>query len=168
MRIALISDTHSHIDERILEHCLWADEIWHAGDIGSHEVIDQLEATGKTCRIVYGNIDNHSIRQRVPADQHFMAGPLRVWITHIGGYPPKYNSKTRAKLALGTTDLFVCGHSHILKVIHDPKINCLHMNPGSCGTHGFHAVKTLLRFEITAKGVENLEVVELGKRGGLR
>ncbi len=173
-KILLLSDNHSHIDSRVVEFAQEADMIWHAGDMGSHESMDALEATGKQIIAVYGNIDDHTMRSRYPLHQKFIVGGMKIWMTHIGGYPPKYNSRTRDIIRKEQPDLFVCGHSHILKVVNDAKINCLHMNPGAFGQYGFHKVRTMLRFEIVqhqpnTKGkVENLEVIELGKRGQLR
>jgi len=173
-KILLLSDNHGHIDSRVLEFAQEADMIWHAGDIGSHDSIDALESTGRRVIAVYGNIDDHTMRSRYPLHQKFIVCGMKIWMTHIGGYPPKYNTRTRDAIRMEQPDLFVCGHSHILKVVNDPKINCLHMNPGAYGHHGFHKVRTMLRFEIVqsqpnTKGkVENLEVIELGKRGQLR
>ena len=173
-KILVLSDNHGHEDSRVLEFAQEADMIWHAGDMGSHESMDALESTGKHVIAVYGNIDDHTMRLRYPLNQKFIVSGIKIWMTHIGGYPPKYNNRTRETLRLDKPDVFVCGHSHILKVVKDPKINCLHMNPGAYGHLGFHKVRTMLRFEIVqsqpnTKGkVENLEVIELGKRGQLR
>lgn len=170
----MLSDNHGHMDDRVVEFAHSVEMIWHAGDIGSHESMDALEATGKPVVAVYGNIDDHTMRGRYPEHQKFFLNGMKVWMTHIGGYPPKYNMRTRDAISKERPDLFICGHSHILKVVNDPKINCLHMNPGAFGHHGFHKVRTMLRFEIVqnhpnARGkVENLEVIELGKRGQLR
>lgn len=161
------------MDERILEFAMGVDMIWHAGDIGSHESMDALEATSKPVVAVYGNIDDHTMRGRYPLHQKFVLNGVKVWMTHIGGYPPKYNNRTRDAIQREQPDLFICGHSHILKVVHDKKINCLHMNPGAVGHHGFHKIRTMLRFDLVQptegmKGkVDNLEVIELGKRGQL-
>lgn len=161
------------MDQRVLSFASKADMIWHAGDIGSHESMDALEATGKKVIAVYGNIDDHTMRSRYPLHQKFILNGVKVWMTHIGGYPPKYNIRTRDIIREERPDLFICGHSHILKVINDPKIACLHMNPGAIGHHGFHKVRTMLRFELVQEDpkkpgkVENLEVIELGKRGQL-
>ncbi len=163
MKILLLSDTHSHIDDRILHYAEQADEVWHAGDIGSFEVTDALSKKAKL-RAVYGNIDDAKMRAHFPSDQHFCIEGVSVWMTHIGGYPPQYNAKTRATLLQNPPDLFICGHSHILKVIPDKLNGLLHMNPGACGTHGFHKVRTMLRFEILNGKIENLEVVELGDK----
>lgn len=172
-KILLLSDNHGHMDERIVNFAAQVDMIWHAGDIGSHESMDALEALGKKVIAVHGNIDDHTMRSRYPEHQKFILNGVKVWITHIGGYPPKYNMRTRDAIKEERPNLFICGHSHILKVINDPKIKCLHMNPGAIGHHGFHKVRTMLRFELVQHStqepgkVENLEVIELGKRGQL-
>ncbi|MEA1784666.1 metallophosphoesterase family protein [Arenibacter sp. GZD96] len=163
-RILLMSDTHSYLDERILEYVAQADEVWHAGDIGAITVADTLKAM-KPLRAVYGNIDNHEIQMEFPLDQRFTCEEVDVWMTHIGGYPNKYNVRIREDLKQKPPKLFISGHSHILKVIWDKKLELLHMNPGACGTHGFHQVRTMLRFAIDGTEIKNLEVVELGKRG---
>ncbi|MDC6387069.1 metallophosphoesterase family protein [Maribacter sp. PR1] len=162
-KILLLSDTHSHIDDRILEYASQADEIWHAGDIGTLAVTDKL-STIKPLRGVYGNIDNHIIQKEFPLNDRFMCEGVDVWITHIGGYPPKYNVNTRSEIIKNPPKLFICGHSHILKVMWDKKLGVLHMNPGACGKHGFHQIRTMLRFTIDGKEIKDLEVIELGKR----
>jgi putative phosphoesterase len=174
LKILLLSDTHGHVDDRMLDFARGVDMVWHAGDIGTHEVMDALEKVNPQVIGVYGNIDDHTMRLRYPENQKFRVNGVNVWITHIGGYPPRYNPRVRDAIKSERPDLFICGHSHILKVINDPKISCLHMNPGAVGQHGFHKVRTMLRFEIsrgTAQNpgkIENLEVIELGKRGQLR
>ncbi len=162
-RILLLSDTHSHIDDAILKYAEQADEVWHAGDIGELAVTDAL-ARLKPVRAVYGNIDDHIVRKEFPLNNRFMCEGVDVWITHIGGYPPKYNSRTRKEVIENPPKLFICGHSHILKVMRDKKLDILHMNPGACGKYGFHQVRTMLRFVIDGEDIKNLEVVELGKR----
>ncbi|MCU0353243.1 MAG: metallophosphatase family protein [Cytophagales bacterium] len=166
MKIGLLSDTHSFLDERIFEHFAQCDEIWHAGDIGELEVATRLAAF-KPFRAVFGNIDGPDVRKQHLENQRFMCEELDVWMTHIGGYPPKYNPAVRKQLRDNPPDLFICGHSHILRVMPDPalKPHFLHMNPGAAGQEGFHTVRTLLRFEVNQKKISNLEVVELGKRG---
>jgi len=159
-KILLLSDTHSHIDDRILHYAEAADEVWHAGDIGDLAVTDAL-ATLKPLRAVYGNIDSAQIRSYHPLDQRFVCEGVSVWITHIGGYPPKYHNNTRKQIKAHPPKLFICGHSHILKVIPDHKLGLLHMNPGAAGTHGFHKIRTMLRFTLHAGKIENLEVIEL-------
>ena len=163
-KILLLSDTHSHMDERILDYARQADEVWHAGDIGSLEVTDALEKL-RPVRAVYGNIDGAPVRREFPLDNRFACEGVDVWITHIGGYPGKYQSRVREVMQVNPPKLFICGHSHILKVQYDKKFNLLHMNPGACGKAGFHQVRTMLRFTIDGKEIKDLEVVELGKRG---
>ena len=162
-KILLLSDTHSHLDDAILKYAKQADEIWHAGDIGDLSVTEKLSKL-KPVRGVFGNIDNHVIQKEFPLDNRFMCEGVDVLMTHIGGYPPKYNSRTRPEVQKNPPKLFICGHSHILKVMMDKKLGLLHMNPGACGKHGFHHVRTMLRFEIENEEIKNLEVIELGKR----
>lgn len=162
-KILLLSDTHSHIDDAILKHVRWADEVWHAGDIGSLGVTDAIEKI-KPLRGVHGNIDDHIIQKEYPENNRFFCEGVDVWITHIGGYPPKYNVRTRDIIKENPPKLFICGHSHILKVMMDKKLGVLHMNPGACGKHGFHQVRTMLRFVIDGTEIKDLVVVELGKR----
>ena len=165
MRILLLSDTHGHLDDAILEHVGEADEVWHAGDVGPGDVLGQL-AAHKPLRAVYGNIDDARLRREVPEDLDFVCEGLRVFVTHIGGYPGRYNPRVRAYLdANPGVDLFVCGHSHILKVMPDRKRGLLHMNPGACGVYGFHKIRTMLRFRIEAGRVVEPAAIELGKRG---
>ncbi|HNP19980.1 MAG TPA: metallophosphoesterase family protein [Fulvivirga sp.] len=164
MKIGLLSDTHGYLDPKVFEHFKECDEIWHAGDIGTMEVLKQLEAF-KPCRIVFGNIDSHEIRTATCEDLWFECAGLTVWITHIGGYPPKYNKRVRDILKERSPDLFICGHSHILKVIRDPIHNLIHINPGAAGIQGFHKMKTLIRFDIEDKKLKNMQVIELGLRG---
>lgn len=162
-KILLLSDTHSHLDDVILKYAKQADEIWHAGDIGDISVTDRL-AKIKPIKAVFGNIDNHVIQKEFPLNNRFLCEDVDVLITHIGGYPPKYNARTRAEIQTNPPKLFICGHSHILKVIMDKKLGVLHMNPGACGKHGFHQVRTMLRFVIDGANIKDLEVIELGKR----
>jgi putative phosphoesterase len=162
-KILLLSDTHGHIDDTILKYVKDADQVWHAGDIGSLKVTDTIKAL-KPIRAVYGNIDDHTIQKEFPENNRFLCENVAVWITHIGGYPPKYNSRTRDEIRKNPPRLFICGHSHILKVMRDKKLDVLHMNPGACGKHGFHKVRTMLRFIIDKNDIRNLEVIELGKR----
>lgn len=163
-KIGIISDTHGFLDPKVKKHFVSVDEIWHAGDIGSENVLDELEAF-KPTRAVYGNIDGQDIRIRTVEDLVFEIAGAKILMTHIGGYPPKYAWGIREKLKAVKPNLFVCGHSHILKVINDSKLNILHMNPGAAGKSGFHKVKTLLRFDISNGKFSNLEVIELGVRG---
>lgn len=163
-RIGLISDTHSHVDDSVFKYFEECDEIWHAGDIGNIELADQLEAF-KPFKAVYGNIDGGELRVRYPLDLRFRCEDVDVWITHIGGYPNRYNRRIREDIRKNPPKLFITGHSHILKVMPDPKLQLLHINPGAAGNHGFHKVKTIVRFTIDGKDIKDLEVVELGKRG---
>ncbi len=162
-KILLLSDTHSWIDEKIIKYVHFADEVWHAGDIGDLKVTDDLKKL-KPLRAVFGNIDNAEARMEFPLNNRFMCEDVDVWITHIGGYPEKYNQKISKEIKLNPPKLFICGHSHILKVQFDKTLNLLHMNPGACGIYGFHQVRTMLRFEIDKDKIQNLEIVELGKR----
>ncbi|MBT8184613.1 MAG: metallophosphatase family protein [Eudoraea sp.] len=162
-KILLLSDTHGHIDDTILKYARQADEIWHAGDIGSLTVTDKLSAI-KPVRGVYGNIDDHLIQKEFPLDNRFKCEGVSVWITHIGGYPNKYNRRIREEITTKPPKLFISGHSHILKVMWDKKLGLLHMNPGACGKIGFHKVRTMLRFAIDGEAIKDLEIVELGKR----
>ena len=163
-KILLLSDTHSHIDDAILKYVQQADEVWHAGDIGDLKVTDILKKI-KPLRAVYGNIDDAQARLEFPLHNRFMCEEVSVWITHIGGYPGKYNPNIKAEMTTNSSQLFICGHSHILKVMFDKKHNLLHMNPGACGKSGFHQVRTMLRFVIEGNKIKDLEIIELGKRG---
>ncbi|KAA9346010.1 metallophosphoesterase family protein [Adhaeribacter soli] len=165
MKIGLLSDTHSYLDDRILHHLSACDEIWHAGDFGNLEVSDTL-ASLKPLRGVYGNIDEQTIRQIHPKVNRFTVEGLDVLMTHIGGYPGKYHPDIRNEIQQNPPKLFITGHSHILKVMPDKKLGLLHLNPGAAGRHGFHKVRTMMLFEINAGKIENLQVVELGKRVG--
>jgi uncharacterized protein len=161
-KILLLSDTHSFLDETILKYAKQADEIWHAGDIGDLHVTDSLKEL-KPLRAVYGNIDGTEARAEFPLDNKFMCEKVSVWITHIGGYPGRYNPRIREALKQDTPRIFITGHSHILKVMPDKKLKLLHMNPGAAGKHGFHKVRTMLRFEINGTDINNLEVIEIPK-----
>ena len=162
-RIGLLSDTHSYLDPAVFKHFQECDEIWHAGDIGEIEVLDELNKF-KPTRAVYGNIDAAIIRKECPLHQRFMCEGVDVWITHIGGYPKRYSPPIKEAIKKNPPKLFISGHSHILKVMYDKDLGLLHMNPGAAGKHGFHQVKTLLRFTIDGKDIKDLEVIELGKR----
>jgi putative phosphoesterase len=164
MKIVLISDTHSYLDPKSLPYLKACDEIWHAGDIGNVALAEQLE-TIAPLRAVYGNIDGHELRARYPEEWMAEVQGLSVYMIHIGGYPGRYPKKLRARLETLRPDLFICGHSHILKVMRDKKLDLLHLNPGACGRHGFHRMKTFLQFEINEGKLEQLQVVELGLRG---
>jgi putative phosphoesterase len=165
-RIGLLSDTHSWLDPDVFSYFDSCDEVWHAGDLGSMEVLEKLEAFRPT-RAVYGNIDNAQIRAAAPENQIFSLDGLSVVMTHIGGYPGRYNARVKELLDSQQPDLYICGHSHILKIIPDKKRQLLHINPGACGNHGFHKMRTIVRFAIQAGKITDLEVVELGKRGQL-
>ena len=162
-KILLLSDTHSHIDDTILKYVNQADEVWHAGDIGNLEVTDAIERL-KPLRAVYGNIDDSQARLTFPLNNRFFCEGVSVWITHIGGYPGKYNANIRKEMTANPPQLFICGHSHILKVQFDKKHNLLHMNPGAAGISGFHQIRTMLRFVIDGDKIKDLEIVEIGKR----
>ena len=162
-RIGLISDTHSYVDERILHHFDSCDEIWHAGDIGKIEVIDQLASIAPV-RAVYGNIDNAQVRTEFPLHNRFELERISVWITHIGGPIYGYDYRIREQIKANPPQIFVCGHSHICKVQMDKRLGMLYMNPGAAGRHGFHKVRTLLRFSLDKGKIKDLEVVELGTR----
>lgn len=162
-KIGILSDTHGMLDERVFEHFALCDEVWHAGDIGSLEVLNKLQAF-KPLRAVWGNIDGHDIRVLLPQHNRFMCEGVKVWLTHIGGYPGKYDALVRPEIFRQPPDLFVCGHSHILKVQYDKMLKLLHVNPGAAGKYGFHKVQTLIRFEIDGGKIQNLEVIELKTR----
>ena len=161
MKILLLSDTHSYIDDRILEYAKNADEIWHAGDFGNLEVIDDLKKAG-TLRGVFGNIDGAKIRAEFPEINIFECEKVKVVMIHIGGYPNKYAPRVKQILKEEKPQIFISGHSHILKVMYDKELEILHLNPGAAGKHGWHKMRTMLRFEIIGEKIENLEVVELG------
>ena len=161
-KILLISDTHGYIDDKIIDYSKKADEIWHAGDIGNLKIIDELNNINKV-RAVYGNIDNTNIRKDLKRDLKFQIEDLKVLITHIGGYPPNYNKRTILELQKYKPDLFICGHSHILKIMYDKKFKLLHINPGAIGKYGFHQKRTMVRFKIDKKEIKNLEIVEFDR-----
>lgn len=162
-KILLLSDTHSYLDDRILDYAKEADEIWHAGDFGSLDLIKKLEEI-KPLKGVYGNIDDPIIQKEFPEVNRFSCEGVEVLMIHIGGYPGKYTALAKKEISEKKTDLFISGHSHILKVMFDEKNNLLHMNPGACGNQGWHQMKTMLRFAIDGKEIKDLEVIELGKR----
>lgn len=163
MKIGLMSDTHGFLDKRVFEHFKEVDEIWHAGDIGTETLADELEAF-KPLKAVYGNIDGQALRHRFPENERWNVNGLEVFMTHIGGYPGKYPARIKNELKATQPDLFICGHSHILKIMPDKELNLIHINPGACGKEGFHKVKTLVRFEIEKGKIQNLEVIELEGR----
>ncbi len=162
-KILLLSDTHSYIDNTILKHVKYADEVWHAGDIGDLSVTDQIQNL-KPLRAVWGNIDGDKARAEFPEHNRFNIESVDVWITHIGGYPGRYNIRVREEIKLNPPKLFICGHSHILKVMPDKKLGLLHINPGAIGIHGFHKVRTMLRFTIDNGKIDNLEVIQYDRK----
>ena len=163
MKIGLLSDTHGWINPRIFDHFEKCDEIWHAGDIGSIETADSLSAF-KPLKAVYGNIDDAVIRRSFRENLHFMSEGMKVWLTHIGGYPGNYDRRVRQELIDKPPDIFICGHTHITRVIYDKKMNLLYINPGAAGYKGFHKVMTVIRFQIDGREIHDMEVIELGER----
>lgn len=159
-RIGLISDTHNFLDESVFDHFKKCDEIWHAGDFGTVSIADQLKSF-KPLRGVYGNIDGYDIKSIYPEQVVFMCEEVKVMMRHIGGYPPRYNAETKKELLINRPQLFIDGHSHILKIMYDDKLKCLHMNPGAAGKHGWHKVRTLIRFAIDKNDIKDCEVIEL-------
>lgn len=162
-KIGLISDTHGYLDEAVFKHFENCDEIWHAGDFGDISIANRIKEK-KPLKGVFGNIDGTDIRSEFPEQLSFMCEEVNVLMRHIGGAPPKYNPETRKELSLHKPQLFISGHSHILKVMFDPAIQCLHMNPGAAGRHGWHKVRTIIRFVIHGENMRDCEVVELGRR----
>jgi putative phosphoesterase len=164
LRIGLISDTHHFLDDNVFRHFDTCDEIWHAGDFGTAALAGRLSAF-KPLRGVYGNIDGQDIRSLYPEKLRWTSEEVDVYMTHIGGYPPRYNPQVKKELMANPPKLFICGHSHILKIMYDDKLQCLHMNPGAAGNQGWHKVRTLIRFTIDGKNMRDCEVIELGGRG---
>lgn len=162
-QIGLISDTHSYLDEAVFKYFKDCDEIWHAGDFGNTELVQQLQDF-KPLRGVYGNIDGHEIRAEFPEKLRWYCEDVEVMMVHIGGYPKKYAPSVKQEMNENPPKLFISGHSHILKVIHDEELNCLHINPGAAGKQGWHKVRTIVRFAIDKSRIMNCEVIELGKR----
>jgi len=163
-KILLLSDTHSYIDDQILKFVKQADEVWHVGDIGDLAVTDSIKKW-KPLRAVYGNIDDKDARMEFPLDLKFEIENVVVWMTHIGGYPNRYNPRIREEIKQNPPKIFISGHSHILKVQYDKKLDLLHLNPGAAGNHGFHKIRTMLRFTLDNSKIENLEIIELATRG---
>ena len=163
MQIGLLSDTHGFLDEAIFAHFKKCDEVWHAGDFGPVEVLDRLKSF-KLLRGVFGNIDGAEIRGELAQDLHWHCEGVRVYMTHIGGYPGHYDPRARKEIDQQKPDLFICGHSHIPKVMRDVKRKMLHMNPGACGRVGWHLKRTLLRFRVDGEKIGNVELIELGPR----
>ncbi len=162
-RIGLLSDTHGYLDDMVMEHFRDCDEIWHAGDLGEGEWIQKL-ISFKPLRAVYGNIDNIAIRSMFPEVLLFNCEAIKVMMKHIGGYPPAYNPATKKQILEAKPQLFVSGHSHILKIMYDERLACLHMNPGAAGKQGWHKMRTLIRFNIDGKDINNCKVIELAGR----
>lgn len=166
-KVLLLSDTHGFLDQRMLNHIEQADEVWHAGDWGTLAVSDYIKKL-KPLRGVWGNIDGHELRTEHPMNNRFEFEGVDVLITHIGGYPGKYSPAIRKELTLNPPQLFICGHSHILKVMRDSQLGLLHINPGAAGIKGFHTVRTMVRFKIDNGKITDIEAIELGKRGDLK
>jgi putative phosphoesterase len=164
MKVGIISDTHGWIHPRLFEHFKEVDEIWHAGDIGNIETADLL-ASFKPLKAVYGNIDDALVRRAFNKHLEFMAEETRVWITHIGGTPGHYDKRVRERIMNNPPDIFICGHSHIAKVMYDKKPGLLFVNPGAAGYNGFHKYMTAIRVQIDGKSIHNMELIELGERG---
>lgn len=162
-RIGLISDTHSFLNPKVKEYFSACDEIWHAGDIGDIQVMDELAAFKKV-RAVHGNIDDNVVRSVYPRNQRFKCEQVDVWLTHIGGYPNRYSPFVKEEIVKNPPNLFICGHSHILKIMYDKKLDLLHLNPGAAGNYGIHKVITLLRFTIDKSDIKDMEIIELGNR----
>jgi len=163
-KIGLLSDTHSYLPEAVFQHFEDVDEIWHGGDVGDRSVLEQLQAF-KPLRGVYGNIDGPAIRASFPLDNLFYCEEVKVLMRHIGGYPGRYAPGVRDMIKKEGPGLFISGHSHILKIMYDDKLHCLHINPGACGKQGWHQVQTLVKFHIDGKQIAGCQVIELGKRG---
>lgn len=162
-RIGLISDTHHFLDDAVFRHFELCDEIWHAGDFGTIAIAEKLSAF-KPLKAVYGNIDGADIRSIYPEKLRWNCEGVRVFMTHIGGYPPGYNPAVKKELIADPPGLFISGHSHILKIIFDEKLKCLHMNPGAAGKQGWHSMRTIIRFVVDGPNMRDCEVIELGKR----
>ena len=158
--ISLLSDTHSVLDERFIPHLKNSDEIWHAGDIGSLDVYDKLTKLSDV-KAVYGNIDDHKIRIGLKSELFFKCEGVNIYMTHIGGYPGKYSKGIKEKIEKTNPNIFICGHSHILKIMNDKKNKLLFLNPGAAGNHGVHKVKTIIKFDIDDKEIRNLKIIEL-------
>ena len=165
-KIGLISDTHSYLDEKVFEHFKDVDEIWHGGDFWNAAIAYALKAF-KPLRAVYGNIDGYDISSEFSEELIFICESVKVFIKHIGGYPGRYAPGVKNIIIKEKPQLFISGHSHILKIMYDDKLQCLHINPGAAGLQGWHKVKTLVRFVIDGKQIKNCEVIELGKRGAI-
>lgn len=173
-RIGIISDTHGWLDPQVLSHFKGCDEIWHAGDFGNIVIAEQLAGNfistsnpllpNSNIKAVYGNIDGQDVRTVFPEKLLFNCEDVKVFMTHIGGYPGRYAPGIKNDIVTQKPNLFISGHSHILKVIYDDKLNCLHINPGAAGKQGWHLVRTIIRLVIDGKNMKDCEVIELGKR----
>jgi putative phosphoesterase len=164
LHIGLLSDTHHFLDDNLFRHFDKCDEIWHAGDFGTIAIAQKLAAF-KPLKGVYGNIDGQDIRSVYPEKLRWRSEDVNVFMTHIGGYPPRYNPVVKKELENNTPQLFICGHSHILKIMFDERLHCLHMNPGAAGRQGWHSLRTAIRFTIDGANMKDCEVIELGPRG---
>ena len=164
-RIGLLSDTHGHMDQPILDALSDCEEVWHAGDVGDITVLRRLQSLGKSIKVVFGNIDGQSVRLEAPAMDVWTIENMKILMTHIGGYPGHYNPQMKQLISAHQPDIVVCGHSHILRVIYDKQLHHLHLNPGACGKEGFHKTRTLLRFTIDKDKVKDMEVVEWDRKG---
>jgi len=162
IRIGLISDTHGYLDDTVFEHFKECNEIWHAGDFGNVAIADKLKAF-KPLKGVYGNIDGYEIRSNYPESLRWKCEEVEIYMKHIGGYPPKYTAEVKKELSEHPVKLFISGNSHILKIMYDEKLKCLHINPGAAGRQGWHKIKTLLRFVIEGENIKDCEVIELPK-----
>ena len=163
-RIGLISDTHGFLDQNVFEHFATCDEIWHAGDFGTVAIADSLKSF-KPLKGVYGNIDGYDVRSVYPEKLTWNCEDVAIYMTHIGGHPARYAPGVKQELINNKAKLFISGHSHILKVIYDNKMECLHINPGAAGNQGWHKIKTIIRFTIDGSAIKDCEVIELGRRG---
>lgn len=164
MKVAILSDSHSYLGADVIECIQDVDEIWHAGDIGTDETYDQLLGIGPVVRAVYGNIDSGLLRRVLPETAIWSVDGLKVLMTHIGGYPPRYLSKVKAMLMVEKPRLYICGHSHICRIMPDKQLSLIHINPGAVGFHGFHTHRTLVTLDIDAGRMTNVQVIELGLR----
>ncbi|HYZ85868.1 MAG TPA: metallophosphoesterase family protein [Bryobacteraceae bacterium] len=164
MRIGLISDTHAYLDPQVFQYFEQCQEIWHGGDFGALGVLEHLEAFRPT-RGVFGNIDGPDVRFRVPEDLEWDCEGVRVYMTHIGGYPGRYDKRAKREIERRRPGLFICGHSHVARVMRDPRLQLLHMNPGAAGNSGWHTMRTIMRFTIEAGDIGGVELIELGPRG---
>ena len=165
-RIGLIADTHNYLDDAVFKHFDNCNEIWHAGDFGTASIAERLKQF-KPVKGVFGNIDGYDIRSCYPEKLVWTCEDVNVYMTHIGGHPNKYAPGIKQQLVSGKARLFISGHSHILKIIYDDKINCLHINPGAAGNQGWHKIRTIVRFAIDGSNIKDCEVIELGRRGAI-